>query len=126
MLFQTDDQPTEEDYVYVGFLNNFLDAIDGSYCTYSAFGISGNKFDPPYPDPKTGGYKGKLQCGVYKPTNVISISYGSQEPFLPINYQKRQCNEYMKLGSKSTNLVPFSVHLLILRSARHFNPGLLW
>lgn len=71
-----------------------MDAIDGSYCTYSAFGETGNSpLDPPYPDSKTGGYKGQLQCGVYKPTNVISISYGGQESDLPPSYQKRQCNE---------------------------------
>lgn len=33
-------------------------------------------------------------CGVYKPTNVISISYGEAEIDLPENYQTRQCNEY--------------------------------
>jgi len=41
-LFQTDDQPTEANYTYDGFLNNFFDAIDGSYCTYSAFNETGN------------------------------------------------------------------------------------
>jgi hypothetical protein len=49
----------------------FLDAIDGSYCTYSAYGETGDCtveacLDPVYPDPNPGGYKGKLQCGVYK------------------------------------------------------------
>lgn len=63
--------------------------------------MGNSPLDPPYPDPKKGGYKGQLQCGVYKPTNVISISYGGQEPSLPVNYQKRQCNEFMKLGSES-------------------------
>lgn len=28
----------EANYTYEGFLNNFLDAIDGSYCTYSSNG----------------------------------------------------------------------------------------
>jgi tripeptidyl-peptidase I len=45
----------------------------------------------------SGGYKGKLQCGVYKPARVISISYGGAEIDLPERYQKRQCNEIMKL-----------------------------
>lgn len=55
ILFQTDDDPTEANYTYEGFLNNFLDAIDGSYCSYSAFGETGNSnLDPPYPDAKTG------------------------------------------------------------------------
>lgn len=37
-------------------------------------------------------------CGTYKPTNVISVSYGGQEADLPAYYQERQCNEFMKLG----------------------------
>ncbi|MCJ1282915.1 Tripeptidyl-peptidase sed1 [Xylographa opegraphella] len=105
-LFQTDDDIYEANYTFEGFLNNFLDAIDGSYCTYSAFGETGNSpLDPPYPDPNPGGYKGALQCGVYKPTNVISISYGGQEADLPASYQQRQCNEYMKLGMQGVSIV---------------------
>jgi tripeptidyl-peptidase-1 len=86
-----------------------------SYCTYTAYGETGDdpNIDPVYPDPQAGGYKGKhliapipimlihkgqLQCGVYKPTNVISASYGQAESDLPIGYTKRQCNEFMKLG----------------------------
>ncbi|RMY17954.1 hypothetical protein D0867_05667 [Hortaea werneckii] len=107
ILFQTDD------IFYAtglegggGFLNTFLDAIDGSYCTYSAYGETGNAaIDPKYPDPNPLGYQGKLQCGVYKPTNVISISYGEQEDDLPTNYQKRQCNEFMKLGMQGVTVV---------------------
>ena len=82
-----------------GFLNTFLDAIDGSYCTAKAFGEKGNAaIDPVYPDPNPAGYQGKLQCGVYKPTNVVSISYGEQEDDLPTNYQQRQCAEFLKLA----------------------------
>jgi len=107
VLFQTDD------YFYAsglegggGFLNTFLDAIDGSYCTYSAFGETGNAdIDPVYPNPNPLGYQGKLQCGVYKPTNVVSISYGEQEDDLPTNYQQRQCNEFMKLGMQGVTVV---------------------
>ena len=106
ILFQTDDDVYEANYTYEGFLNNFLDAIDGSYCTYSAFGETGNSpLDPPYPDPQPGGYKGALQCGVYKPTNVISISYGGQEADLPASYQQRQCNEFMKLGMQGVSIL---------------------
>ena len=107
-LFQTDDPVYEANYTFEGFLNNFLDGIDGSYCTYSAFNETGNSpLDPPYPDPSDlpGAYKGALQCGVYKPTNVISISYGGQEADLPANYQQRQCNEYMKLGMQGVSVV---------------------
>jgi tripeptidyl-peptidase-1 len=106
ILFQTDDDVYEANYTYQGFFNNFLDAIDGSYCTYTAFNATGNStLDPPYPDPQPGGYKGNLQCGVYKPTNVISISYGGQEADLPASYQQRQCNEYMKLGMQGISIV---------------------
>jgi tripeptidyl-peptidase I len=37
-------------------------------------------------------------CGVYTPTNVISISYGIAESDQPANYLQRQCLEFMKLG----------------------------
>lgn len=105
-LFQTDDDVYQANYTYAGFFNNFLDAIDGSYCTYTAFNETGNSpLDPPYPDPQSGGYKGSLECGVYKPTNVISISYGGQEADLPASYQQRQCNEFMKLGLQGVSIV---------------------
>lgn len=42
ILFQTDDDVYEANYTFNGFLNNFLDAIDGSYCSFSAFGETGN------------------------------------------------------------------------------------
>ena len=41
--------------------NNFLDAIDGSYCTYE--GGDDPTQDGTYPDPLPGGYKGPEQCG---------------------------------------------------------------
>lgn len=91
---------------YTGGFNTFLDALDGSYCTYSAYGETGDSsIDPTYPDPAPGGYKGQLQCGTVKPTNVISISYGGQEVDVPIGYQKRQCNEYMKLGMQGVSIL---------------------
>jgi tripeptidyl-peptidase-1 len=105
-LFQTDDDPTENNYVYGGFFNTFLDAIDGSYCNFTAYGQTGNSDqDPPYPDPKTGGYKGKLQCGVYEAPKVISISYGGDEQSFSMSYAERQCLEYMKLGLQGTTVV---------------------
>ncbi|KAJ3559780.1 hypothetical protein NPX13_g9488 [Xylaria arbuscula] len=101
VLYQTDDEYYESNYTFNGFWNNFLDAIDGSYCNYAAFGEKGNCNepdcqDPSYPDNNPGGYTGKLQCGVYKPTNVISISYGGGEADLPDFYMKRQCSEWLK------------------------------
>lgn len=44
-------------------------------------------------------------CGVYKPMNVISISYAGEEVDLPISYQKRQCLEYMKLGLQGVSVL---------------------
>jgi tripeptidyl-peptidase-1 len=34
VLYQTDDPVYQANYTYNGFLNNFLDAIDGSYCQF--------------------------------------------------------------------------------------------
>ncbi|KAI0477091.1 putative protease S8 tripeptidyl peptidase I [Xylariaceae sp. FL0804] len=92
---------------YTWGFNTLLDAIDGSYCTYSAYGETGDAagIDPTYPDPAPGGYRGELQCGVFAPTNVISLSYGGQEADVPIAYQKRQCNEYLKLGLRGVSLL---------------------
>ncbi|RAL08475.1 S53 family peptidase [Aspergillus homomorphus CBS 101889] len=109
-LFQTDDSNYASQQVYTsGFLNTFLDALDGvsSYCTYCADGECGDApgLDPVYPDTYQGGYTGQLMCGTYKPTNVISISYGSQEEDLPDYYQKRQCNEFLKLGLQGTSIL---------------------
>ena len=116
-LYQVDDLYYAEggNGTTSGIFNTLLDAIDGSYCTYSAYGETGNDpvLDPTYPDPN--GYQGQLMCGVYKPTNVISISYGEQEQDLPAYYQQRQCN------GESTLFQPFRAvtdHLL-----RPFVPG---
>lgn len=115
VLFQTDDEyyeinQTSATTPYLGFYNTFFDALDGSYCAYSAYNETGDCtdaacLDPAYPDPNPGGYKGALQCGVYEPTNVISISYGGGESDLPAYYLKRQCNEIMKLGLQGTTVV---------------------
>lgn len=103
ILFQTDDPVYQENYNFPGFLNTFLDGIDGSYCDKDQTGDG--DLDPTYPHNVDGGYKGQLQCGVYKPTNVISISYGGAEADLPISYQRRQCAEFMKLGLQGVSVV---------------------
>ncbi|PVH88867.1 putative Tripeptidyl-peptidase sed1 [Cadophora sp. DSE1049] len=103
-LYQVDDNiEAFED----GGFNTFLDALDGSYCTYKAYGLSGDSpgIDPVYPDPAPGGYKGKNQCGTYKPTRVISVSYGVSEYDAPLSYTKRQCNEFLKLGLQGHTFV---------------------
>lgn len=90
----------------LGF-NTFLDALDGSYCNYTAYGLTGDdpNFDPTYPDPAPGGYKGQRMCGTYKPTKVISLSYGYEEDYWPLNYTLRQCNEFAKLGVQGVTIV---------------------
>ena len=108
-IFQTDDPHwafKAFTYPKAGFLNTFLDAIDGSYCAYVAFNETGNdpKLDPKYPDSRPHGYRDRLQCGVFKPTNVISISYGRTELALPASYAKRQCLEFLKLGLQGVSV----------------------
>lgn len=98
-VYQVDDLPNSSGETNVaGFLNTFLDSIDGSYCDYSAFGITGDSpgIDASYPDSLPGGYKGNLMCGTYELTRVVSISYGEAEIDLPKAYTERQCNEIMK------------------------------
>ncbi|KAJ5471769.1 hypothetical protein N7530_009126 [Penicillium desertorum] len=113
ILFQSDDMHYENHYTFRGFLNTFLDAIDGSYCSTIS------PLDPSYPDPADGGYKGSLQCGAYDPPKVISISYGSAEADLPISYQRRQCAEFMKLGTMGVSvLVASGDSEYLLRTSR--------
>ncbi|MCJ1404465.1 hypothetical protein MMC11_007690 [Xylographa trunciseda] len=95
-LYQTGD------LVEGASFNNFLDALDASYCT-SGGGDNPN-FDGTYPDPNTGGYK-KHDCGIYTPASVISTSYGSNEADLTPAYEVRQCNEYMKLGMAGVTII---------------------
>ncbi|KIN05315.1 hypothetical protein OIDMADRAFT_51125 [Oidiodendron maius Zn] len=86
-------------YQLGGSFNSFLDAIDGSYCKFCAYGECG---DDSSIDPSFGG---NVMCGTFKPTNVISISYGLQEQDLPANYQKRMCMEFMKLGLQGVSVL---------------------
>ncbi|OBZ66378.1 Aorsin [Grifola frondosa] len=82
--------------------NNFLDAIDGSYCTFE--GGDDPSFDAIFPDPAPGGYKSK-DCGTAKPAYVISTSYGYDEAQLTPAYVQRQCTEYAKLGLMGTTIL---------------------
>jgi tripeptidyl-peptidase-1 len=67
------------DIVEGASFNNFLDAIDASYCTFE--GGDDPTQDGVYPDPSnmTGAFKGPQACGTYEPTWVISTSYGMNE-----------------------------------------------
>lgn len=100
-LYQTDDDIYEPiEVVKANVFNTFLDALDGSYCNYTAYGETGDnpKYDAVYPHDVPGGYKGARQCGVYTPAKVITASYGEAEANFPAAYVKRQCDEFMKLG----------------------------
>lgn len=57
------------DLVEGASFNNFLDAIDGSYCTFR--GGDSSTQDAVYPDPYPGGYKGPENCGGFTATKVI-------------------------------------------------------
>ncbi|KAF9222476.1 subtilisin-like protein [Gyrodon lividus] len=83
------------DMVEGASFNNFLDALDGTYCTFE--GGDDQNEDGVYPDTQTDGYKG-YDCGIVKPANVISTSYGYNEADLTPAYAARQCAEYAKLG----------------------------
>jgi len=86
--------------------NNFLDAIDGSYCTYE--GGDDPTQDGTYPDPAAPGYgvyKGPENCGGFAATKVISTSYGYNEADLSPFYEMRQCHEYMKLGLQGVTIL---------------------
>ncbi|KAK5125885.1 hypothetical protein LTR08_005117 [Meristemomyces frigidus] len=87
----------------VGTFNIFLDALDGSYCTYE--GGDQPYVDPAYPDPNEGGYTGPLQCGGAPLSNVLSVSYGQIEGALPRFYQERQCHEWMKLALQGVSVI---------------------
>ncbi|WPH02277.1 Hypothetical protein R9X50_00513300 [Acrodontium crateriforme] len=101
-LYQTDDDYyVSQNGAGTGDFNTFMDALDGSYCYYEG---GNDKIDPVYPDNNPGGYTGKLMCGVYKPTNVISISYGDQESNFTPFYQQRQCREFLKLGLQGVSI----------------------
>ncbi|KAK5117542.1 hypothetical protein LTR62_004964 [Meristemomyces frigidus] len=86
------------DLVEGASFNNFLDAIDGSYCTYD--GGDDPTQDGVYPDPYpyAGAYEGPENCGGFAATKVISTSYSYNEADLTPFYEQRQCHEYMKLG----------------------------
>ncbi|KAF8141189.1 peptidase S8/S53 domain-containing protein [Boletus edulis] len=84
------------DIVEGASFNNFLDALDGSYCTFE--GGDDPTQDAIYPDPYGGGYEGPEACGTVTPANVISTSYGYDEAELSAAYTARQCAEYAKLG----------------------------
>ena len=93
------------DIVEGGSFNNFLDAIDGSYCTFDGGDSKDPNVDGQYPDKLPGGFDGAENCGGVTTTNVISTSYSSNEADLTAKYEQRQCMEYMKLGLKGVSIL---------------------
>ncbi|KAI0126324.1 peptidase S8/S53 domain-containing protein [Xylariales sp. AK1849] len=85
--------------------NDFLDAIDASYCTYDGGDDPAN--DISYPDNSTapGAYHGAKECGDHSAAKVISTSYDYDETDLSSFYEQRQCNEYLKLGLLGTTIL---------------------
>jgi tripeptidyl-peptidase-1 len=81
-----------------GSFNNFLDAVDGSYCTFQGGDSTNPNLDGQYPS-------NVKDCGGEAPTNVISTSYGSNEADLGAKYVQRQCLEYMKLGLQGVSIL---------------------
>ncbi|KAF9474020.1 subtilisin-like protein [Pholiota conissans] len=79
--------------------DNWLDAIDGSFCTFE--GGDDPEQDGIYPD----AVGSPQSCGIIKPPNVVSISYGQDEATASAAYANRQCTEYAKLGMLGTSVV---------------------
>jgi tripeptidyl-peptidase I len=109
-VYQVDDEIQANAGVaggVAGFTNTFLDAIDGSYCNSTAFGITGDSpgIDAQYPNPADGGFKGERMCGLFTPTKVISVSYAQSEAELPLNYTRRNCMEWAKLGLQGVTVL---------------------
>ena len=60
---------------HLGFLDQWLDGIDGSFCTYEG----GD-------DAKVDGTTPNEMCGTFTPAKVISVSYGLAESYWPTSY----------------------------------------
>jgi len=91
------------DIVEGASFNNWLDAVDGSFCTFEG-GDDPNQ-DGIYPDPLPGGFKGPESCGIVAPPFVVSVSYGQDEAGVTAAYANRQCTEYAKLGMMGTSVL---------------------
>ncbi|KAF8068813.1 subtilisin-like protein [Lyophyllum atratum] len=95
-LLQVGNQQTVRSF------NEWLDAVDGSYCTSD--GGDDFTYDPVLPDPLPGGLK-EHTCGSVKAPYVISNSQALFEHAFPQFYLQRQCNEFAKLGLMGVTVV---------------------
>ncbi|KAG6810219.1 hypothetical protein H0H92_012845 [Tricholoma furcatifolium] len=75
--------------------NEWLDAVDASYCT--AKGGDDITYDPTLPNPLPGGYNAH-SCGTVTAPYVVSNSQADYEHRFPQFYLERQCAEFGKLG----------------------------
>ncbi|KAF8194206.1 Pro-kumamolisin, activation domain-containing protein [Pholiota molesta] len=83
--------------------DNWLDAVDGSFCTFE--GGDDPTQDGIYPDTAKGGFKGAESCGIVAPPFVVSVSYGQDEASVTAAFANRQCTEYAKLGMLGTTVL---------------------
>ncbi|KAF7336098.1 Tripeptidyl-peptidase sed1 [Mycena venus] len=115
--------------------NEWLDAVDGSYCTSD--GGDDLTYDPQFPNLPIGDFQ-EHSCGTVKPPLVISNSRADFEYRLSPFYTQRQCNEFAKLGLMGVTVL-FSAgnagaagttrgyclddNGSVNLNATHFNPG---
>ncbi|THH29362.1 hypothetical protein EUX98_g4824 [Antrodiella citrinella] len=103
----TDPQPLTllqtGDLVEGASFDNWLDAVDKSFCTFE--GGDNPDFDGIYPDDLPGGFQGPESCGIIKAPNVVSVSFGQDEVDVTPAYAQRQCAEYAKLGLLGTTVL---------------------
>jgi len=82
--------------------DNWLDAVDGSFCTFE--GGDDPTQDGIYPDPLPGGFDGPESCGIIAPPHTVSVSYLQDESTVTPAFANRQCSEYAKLGLMGTTV----------------------
>ncbi|KAF9474024.1 hypothetical protein BDN70DRAFT_816380 [Pholiota conissans] len=82
--------------------DNWLDAVDGSFCTFE--GGDDPEQDGIYPDPLPGGFTGPESCGIVAPPHTVSVSYLQDESTVTPAFANRQCSEYAKLGLMGTTV----------------------
>ncbi|KAJ7753566.1 peptidase S8/S53 domain-containing protein [Mycena metata] len=115
--------------------NEWLDAVDGLYCTSN--GGDDLTYDPQFPNLPIGDFQ-EHSCGTVKPPLVISNSRADFEYRLSPFYTARQCNEFAKLGLMGVTVL-FSAgnagaagttrgyclddNGSVNLNATHFNPG---
>ncbi|CAA7262947.1 unnamed protein product [Cyclocybe aegerita] len=83
--------------------DNWLDAVDSSFCTFE--GGDDPEQDGVYPDTQPDGYNGPESCGIVAPPHTVSISYLQDEHTVTSAFANRQCAEYAKLGLLGTSVL---------------------